>query len=69
MSTASILLFLASLCCEITPVTSQHAHFIPNPRMIGGVSPPQDRHPYIVSLTYFGAHLCGKSSMFLWIDE
>jgi hypothetical protein len=62
---AAFLLHLASFYGQITPTQSQHAPFIPNPRMIGGISPEKSRHPYIVSLTYFGAHFCGEAVQLL----
>lgn len=34
---------------------------LPQTKIIGGSSPPQDRFPYVASLTYFGSHLCGGS--------
>ena len=30
-------------------------------KIIGGISPPQGRFPYIASLSYFGSHICGGS--------
>lgn len=64
MTTTIQLSLTASVLGLMTPVASQQQHrvpVIPNPRIIGGVSPPQSRYPYTVSLTYFGAHFCGGS--------
>lgn len=33
----------------------------PDPRIIGGTLSTPNRYPYLVSLTYYGSHLCGGS--------
>jgi len=32
-----------------------------SPRIIGGTASTPNRYPYLVSLTYFGSHICGGS--------
>lgn len=32
-----------------------------SPRIIGGTASAPNRYPYLVSLTYFGSHICGGS--------
>eukprot|EP00804_Cyclotella_cryptica_P020213 CCRYP_010909-RB/>CCRYP_010909-RB protein AED:0.05 eAED:0.05 QI:308/1/1/1/0.66/0.57/7/705/511 len=63
-TTSGHLFLMASALGLAKPVASQQHHripVIPNPRIIGGVSPPESRYPYTVSLTYFGTHFCGGS--------
>lgn len=32
-----------------------------SPRIVGGTASAPNRYPYLVSLTYFGSHICGGS--------
>jgi hypothetical protein len=58
--TRALLVLLASLNIQITPATSSSQSLIET-RIWGGEPSEQARHPYIVSLTYFGTHFCGGS--------
>ncbi|KAL7540363.1 hypothetical protein ACHAWF_006660 [Thalassiosira exigua] len=40
-------------------IDSPHFEVSPDLKIIGGIPSSPDRYPYLVSLTYFGSHLCG----------
>ncbi len=46
---------------NVVRMKSVDSKLSPQPRIIGGLRVPDDKYPYLASLTYFGQHICGGS--------